>query len=140
MAPTITRPAARAVYHRTRDEDPPHRRLADRHARGPRRRARARGAGGAAARGRARGRRGGGAVLLPSPCTARASTEDPTLRLPAGDPSKIRIGVAHGSLRGCGFEVEPDDFPIAADAAERAGVDYLALGHWHSTLVLPRAD
>ncbi len=83
---------------------------------------------------------GGGAVLLPSPCTARASTEDPTLRLPAGDPSKIRIGVAHGSLRGCGFEVEPDDFPIAADAAERAGVDYLALGHWHSTLVLPRAD
>ncbi len=80
----------------------------------------------------------GALVLLPSPCEAKTSTEDPTLRIAPRDASgKIRVGVAHGSLRDQGFEVQADDFPIAADAAARADVDYLALGHWHSTLVLP---
>jgi hypothetical protein len=31
-------------------------------------------------------------------------------------------------------DVGDDDFPIAADAAARGRLDYLALGHWHSTL------
>ncbi|HEY7954820.1 MAG TPA: DNA repair exonuclease [Polyangia bacterium] len=79
-----------------------------------------------------------GAVLLPAPCRAKFSTEDPTRALARPEfAGRIRIGVAHGSLRGQGFEPNADDFPIAADAAERAGLDYLALGHWHSTLVLP---
>ena len=82
----------------------------------------------------------GEALILPAPVSARASTTDPTLALPPADRSRICIGVAHGSLRGAGCEVEPDDFPIAPEAAERAGVDYLALGHWHSTLIWPRAD
>jgi len=78
-----------------------------------------------------------GALLLPSPCESKFSTEDPTLRIARAPADRIRIGVAHGSLRDQGFEVAGDDFPIAAGAAERAGVDYLALGHWHSTLILP---
>jgi DNA repair exonuclease SbcCD nuclease subunit len=79
----------------------------------------------------------GDAVFLPAPIFSRASSEDPTLAIPRVDGAKIRIGVAHGSLRGQGFEPAADDFPIAPNAAERAGVDYLALGHWHSTLILP---
>jgi DNA repair exonuclease SbcCD nuclease subunit len=78
-----------------------------------------------------------GALLLPAPCESKSSTEDPTLRIARAPADRVRIGVAHGSLRDQGFEVAADDFPIGADAAERAGVDYLALGHWHSTLVLP---
>ena len=27
---------------------------------------------------------------------------------------------------------QPNDFPIALNAASRAGVDYLAVGHWHN--------
>jgi DNA repair exonuclease SbcCD nuclease subunit len=82
-----------------------------------------------------------GAVVLPCPAEGRTSMEDPTARIPArnGD-ARIRIGVAHGSLRDHGFEVKPDDFPIASDAPVRAEVDYLALGHWHSTLVEPSPD
>jgi DNA repair exonuclease SbcCD nuclease subunit len=81
------------------------------------------------------------AWIVPSPCEARWSSSDPTLRLaPPANDGRIRIGVAHGSLRDHGFEVPGDDHPIAGDAAERAGVDYLALGHWHSTLVLPSIE
>jgi DNA repair exonuclease SbcCD nuclease subunit len=39
--------------------------------------------------------------------------------------------VAHGSVEG--LAVEELEYPIPRDAARRAGLDYLALGHWHST-------
>jgi predicted phosphodiesterase len=74
----------------------------------------------------------GEAVLLPAPAFQKWSAEDPTLKLTEMDGgSGIRIGVAHGSLRIDG-RYQPNDFPIALDAATRAGLDYLALGHWHS--------
>jgi DNA repair exonuclease SbcCD nuclease subunit len=83
----------------------------------------------------------GDAVLLPVPCASKWSSEDPTEKLPRWEgPPRVRIGVAHGSLRGQGFEVAGDDYPIAENAAARAGVDYLALGHWHSTLILPSPE
>lgn len=82
-----------------------------------------------------------GALLLPAPIAARFGAEDPTRAIAPPDGSgRIRVGVAHGSLQGHGFEVATDDFPIAPDAAARAQLDYLALGHWHSTLVLPSED
>lgn len=46
----------------------------------------------------------------------------------------VRIGVAHGSLAIEG-KYSPDDHPIALDTASVLGLDYLALGHWHSFLV-----
>lgn len=75
----------------------------------------------------------GGAWLLPSPLRHRWSQEDPTEALGGLGPASgaIRIGVAHGSLRIEG-KYKADDFPIALNAAARAGLDYLALGHWHS--------
>jgi DNA repair exonuclease SbcCD nuclease subunit len=76
-------------------------------------------------------------VLFPCPITQRQSTFDPTAGMQAGlsvGPGVVRIGVAHGSLAIEGRH-SPDDHPIAPDAATRAGVDYLAVGHWHSRYI-----
>lgn len=75
----------------------------------------------------------GGARLYPCPCRTRVSSADPTAWIPSrSDGDGIRVGVAHGS-----WQVRPDlpvdDHPIPLDAAARSGLDYLALGHWHST-------
>jgi len=48
------------------------------------------------------------------------------------DEPGVHIGVAHGSLIG-GFGVTDDiDLPIDPSCVEKSGLDYLALGHWHS--------
>lgn len=80
----------------------------------------------------------GGAVLLASPLSQKLSTTDPSLRLvnlakdiPA---DKIKIGITHGALA-IEAKHQPNDFPIALNAASRAGLDYLAIGHWHNWLV-----
>lgn len=79
----------------------------------------------------------GGATLYPCPCRSRVSSADPTAWIPSRrEEDGIRIGVAHGT-----WQVLPnlpaDDHPIAAGAASRCGLDYLALGHWHSTFPAP---
>ncbi|MCE9672615.1 DNA repair exonuclease [Myxococcus stipitatus] len=78
---------------------------------------------------------GTSAVLLAAPLRQKKGMKDPTAEwrdVPGTDA--IRIGVAHGSLRIEGRHA-PDDFPIAMDAATRAGLDYLALGHWHGQYI-----
>ncbi len=79
----------------------------------------------------------GGAYLLASPLTQKLSTMDPSLKLAdlAKDlpADRIRIGITHGALAIEGKH-QPNDFPIALDAASRAGLDYLAVGHWHNWL------
>jgi DNA repair exonuclease SbcCD nuclease subunit len=79
----------------------------------------------------------GRAVLLASPLTQKLSTTDPSARLvelAAGvAPDKIKIGITHGALAIEGKH-QPNDFPIALNAASRAGLDYLAIGHWHNWL------
>lgn len=45
----------------------------------------------------------------------------------------LRIGVAHGAVRGILAEDIDSANPIAPDRAERARLDYLALGDWHGT-------
>lgn len=76
----------------------------------------------------------GRCVLYPCPAGARRSPFDPT----AGLRTRVRkstdsvgIGAAHGSLMIEG-RFSPDDHPIGLDAGPKAGVDYLALGHWHN--------
>lgn len=77
-----------------------------------------------------------GAWLLASPLTQKRSTIDPSQcfleMTPELPPSTIRIGITHGALA-IGARHAPDDFPIALDAATRAGLDYVAIGHWHSS-------
>ncbi len=74
------------------------------------------------------------AVVLPVPITQKISSKDPSLPLVemAADiaPNKIKIGMTHGALAIEGKH-QPSDQPVALDAATRAGLDYLAVGHWH---------
>jgi DNA repair exonuclease SbcCD nuclease subunit len=75
-----------------------------------------------------------GAAILPVPITQKVSTKDPSLPLVESAKSvaerKIKIGITHGALAIEGKH-QPNDQPIALGAATRAGLDYLALGHWH---------
>ena len=48
-----------------------------------------------------------------------------------GTAATVRIGLGHGSLAIPG-KFQEDDFPIATTFAAERGLDYLALGHWHS--------
>jgi DNA repair exonuclease SbcCD nuclease subunit len=70
----------------------------------------------------------GEAILYPCPLRERWSNNDPTAWIPRDlAPDRIHIGLAHGTIAGL-----PDlerSHPIAAEH----GLDYLALGHWHST-------
>lgn len=76
-----------------------------------------------------------GCFLLPAPLTSKAETRDLTARMngtatPAG---AIRIGLAHGAIADFSAgEGEAKNF-IDPARAERAGLDYLALGDWHRT-------
>ena len=77
------------------------------------------------------------ACLIASPLHQKRSTNDPSLKLvelAATLPADtIKIGMTHGSLA-IESKHKPDDFPIALNAATRAGLDYLAIGHWHNWL------
>ena len=48
------------------------------------------------------------------------------------------MGIAHGTVEG--IPQEEADYPIPEDAATKRGLDYLALGHWHSTTVYNDAE
>ena len=76
-----------------------------------------------------------GGVLYPCPIRDKYSTKDPTAWIPIGAADNIRIGIAHGNVEG--LPQADLDHPIARNAAERAKMDYLALGHWHSTATYP---
>src|SRR5690606_4469982 len=78
-----------------------------------------------------------GVTLYPCPLKHKAGYDDPTAWIPRReDKEDLRIGLAHGTLP-IQQEMGEDAFPIALDRAEQAGLDYLALGHWHSTLGHP---
>ncbi|MGC1480306.1 MAG: DNA repair exonuclease [Chthoniobacterales bacterium] len=78
-----------------------------------------------------------GVWLLASPLRQKVSTTDPSLELQrlAGEvpADAVKIGLTHGALAIEGKHQE-NDFPIALDAASRAGLDYLGIGHWHNWL------
>ena len=76
-----------------------------------------------------------GVMLLASPLHQKLSTHDPSLKLAELSSGLgadvIKIGMTHGSPA-IESRHQANDFPIALNAASRAGLDYLALGHWHS--------
>lgn len=73
-----------------------------------------------------------GGTLFPCPARSRHGGADPTAWIPVAGEGH-RVGVAHGTLEG--IETSEREFPIPRAAAERAQLDYLALGHWHSTVI-----
>lgn len=79
-----------------------------------------------------------GGTLYPCPAREKYSRKDPTAWIIANDEGGTRIGLAHGTVEGV-HQDEPD-FPVPRDAASRSRLDYLALGHWHSTVTYPGQD
>ena len=70
-------------------------------------------------------------LLYPCPIKDKFSTKDPTAWIPSENTTTIRLGIAHGNVEGLP-QADPDH-RIARNASDRARLDYLALGHWHST-------
>jgi DNA repair exonuclease SbcCD nuclease subunit len=74
-----------------------------------------------------------GVAVLPAPLTQRHTHGDLTAwfdnaATPAGH---LRIGLGHGSVQGILADTIDSTNPVAPDRAERARLDYLALGDWH---------
>jgi DNA repair exonuclease SbcCD nuclease subunit len=76
-----------------------------------------------------------GGILLPCPILDKYSRKDPTAWIKEESGDVVRLAVAHGNVEGLP-QAEPDH-PISRDAVQRTGLDYLALGHWHSTATYP---
>ncbi|WP_370677312.1 exonuclease SbcCD subunit D [Pleomorphomonas sp. PLEO] len=76
-----------------------------------------------------------GTWLLPAPLVHRHNLEDPTTLFDtmATPNAVLRIGLAHGSIRGFGSQGETAN-QISPDRARTSSLDYLALGDWHGTL------
>lgn len=83
----------------------------------------------------------GRVAVLPAPLGARRVRDDLSAWMDAAStpPGVIRVGLAHGSVEGR-LPGEADAAnPIAPDRADRARLDYLALGDWHGTVeIAPR--
>lgn len=77
------------------------------------------------------------AVIYASPCCSKALDRDLALSLPsrADGDKRVRIGMVHGST--WDMEGYATNFPVSRDAAEKRGLDYLALGDWHGFREMP---
>ncbi len=71
------------------------------------------------------------ATLYPCPCTARYGDDPMAWIPPRAGGEGLRIALAHGSLPVQEGEAGGPNYPIAADAPRRFGLDYVALGDWH---------
>ena len=88
----------------------------------------------------------GVAALLPAPLQHRRSLSDLTEWMDNAqdlaqdnaqtDDGVIRIGLAHGSVRGFGSNEEQRANPIDPTRPVSARLDYLALGDWHGPLTV----
>lgn len=72
--------------------------------------------------------------ILPAPLTQKHVTSDPSAWFDTADcPAGVhKVGLAHGAVSDRLPEAASSANPIAGDRAERAGLDYLALGDWHA--------
>lgn len=75
----------------------------------------------------------GAAAILPAPLQHRRALADPTAWMDDAEtpPGALRIGLAHGSVRGFGSEPAQTANLIDIERVGRARLDYLALGDWH---------
>ena len=73
------------------------------------------------------------AVLLPAPLFHRRTLDDLTAYMEdaVSPEGLIRVGLAHGTVRGFGSDDKDVPNFIAPDRPSRAGLSYLALGDWH---------
>jgi DNA repair exonuclease SbcCD nuclease subunit len=78
-----------------------------------------------------------GGLLYPCPVVATDSRDDPTAWI-AAEPDLISVGMAHGSVENGAYGELTH--PISRNAAEAHGLDYLALGHYHSQISYEEPD
>lgn len=78
-----------------------------------------------------------GASIYASACVAIKYKNSPIPGVKLNPDSKYQIGLFHGSvdLRG-----QPENYPIYRSEIEKSGLDYVALGDWHSSLNIPTAN
>lgn len=80
----------------------------------------------------------GDLAILPAPCPVRHPGRDLTEWMAEAETGQaIRIGLAHGGVTDFRSAENKGGGPagvIAPDRAQRAGLDYLALGDWHGRL------
>ena len=76
-----------------------------------------------------------GFAILSAPLTQRQTHDDLTAWFDTAETPRglLRIGLAHGSVEDQLPEAADSSNPIAANRAESARLDYLALGDWHGT-------
>jgi DNA repair exonuclease SbcCD nuclease subunit len=76
------------------------------------------------------------AIVLPAPLRRRRDAADLTdwFDTAVTGDGLVRIGLAHGSVREFLPEASDAPNPVALNRAERARLDYLALGDWHGHL------
>lgn len=76
-------------------------------------------------------------ALLPAPCTTRRPGRDLTdwMSTAPTPEGTLRIGLAHGPVLDFSEDGAKGEV-IAPDRAQRAGLDYLALGDWHGRLAI----
>jgi DNA repair exonuclease SbcCD nuclease subunit len=72
-----------------------------------------------------------GGLLYPCPVVAADSRDDPTAWI-AARTDLIAVGMAHGSVENGAYG--DVSLPIPRNAAQARGLDYLALGHYHSQI------
>jgi DNA repair exonuclease SbcCD nuclease subunit len=79
---------------------------------------------------------GGRAIVLPAPLRRRRDAQDLTRWFDAAATPEgaIRVGLAHGSVANRLPGSSEASNEIAEDRADRAALNYLALGDWHGTL------
>ena len=75
-----------------------------------------------------------GVFILPAPWSRIQHGEDLTAWMAGCETPKgaLRIGLAHGGVRGFGSEAQEGREIIPPDRAKTAQLDYLALGDWHA--------
>jgi len=75
-----------------------------------------------------------GVFILPAPWARIQHGQDLTQWMETAEtPSgALRIGLAHGGVKGFGSEAETDREIIPPNRADKANLDYLALGDWHA--------
>jgi DNA repair exonuclease SbcCD nuclease subunit len=79
-----------------------------------------------------------GVTLWPCVARMRHDERDPTLWAKAPRDGRAHVMLAHGTVESVHYD-EPY-YPIARDAAERAAMDYVALGHFHGFSGYASAD
>lgn len=86
---------------------------------------------------------GGEVTLHPFPVKSRYAGSDPLAALEnLSEHPGIHVGLAHGHITTVTFGAHEQDIklPIDPGQVERAGLDYLALGHWHGTRLVKATD